>query len=55
MAETRYQMLEVLSFCDWERAYPRVIYKDKSADFSGGKKYNESFRGVYFFRIGEKT
>ena len=25
VAETSYQMLEVLSFCDWERAKPSLI------------------------------
>ena len=28
---------------------------DNSANFSGEKKYNEEFRGVYFFTIREKT
>ena len=30
MAETSHQMLEVLSFCDWERAEPPVIHTDKA-------------------------
>ena len=34
VAETSYQMLQVLSFCDRERAKK--------------KKYSEAFRGVYF-------
>ena len=29
--------------------------KENSANFSGEKKYNEEFRGVYFFKIREKT
>ena len=29
--------------------------KDNSANFSGEKKYNEEFRGVYFLTIREKT
>ena len=28
---------------------------DNSANFSGEKKYNEEFRGVYFLTIREKT
>ena len=28
---------------------------DNSANFSGDKKYNEAFRGVYFLTICEKT
>ena len=28
---------------------------DNSANFSGEKKYNEGFRGVYFLTIREKT
>ena len=29
--------------------------KENSANFSGEKKYNEAFRGVYFWTIREKT
>ena len=29
--------------------------KDNSANFSGEKKCNEAFRGVYFLTVGEKT
>ena len=40
-------MLEVLPFCNRERSY--------SGNFSSEKKYNEEFRGVYFWTILEKT
>ena len=55
VAGTRYQMCnrrfsilqpgEVLS----------SFNNDKSANFSGEKKYNEEFQGVYILRIREKT
>ena len=48
MAGTSYQMLEVLAFCNRERAKPPLILNDNSAIFSGEKKYNEEFRGVFF-------
>ena len=54
MAGTRFQMLEVLAFCNWERAQPPSI-TDNSDNFSGGKNYNEELRGVYFLTIYEKT
>ena len=44
--------VEVLSFCDREET---SIYKNNRANFSGAKKYNVAFRGVYFLRISEKT
>ena len=31
------------------------VYNDNSANFSGEKKYNDKFRGVYFLTIREKT
>ena len=54
MAGTSYQMLEVLAFCNLERAQTS-FNNDNSANFSGEKKYNEEFRGVYFLTIREKT
>ena len=53
MTETGYQMLEVLSFCHRGTAQP-PRKKNNSANFSGGKKYNEAFWRVYFLRIHEK-
>ena len=50
MAETSYQMLEMLSFCDQERAYPPSI-KITVITFLVNQNYNEGFRGVYFFVV----
>ena len=49
-------MLEVLSFCDRERAQSASI---KVTELTSGekkkkKKYNEAFRGVYFLRRRKK-
>ena len=44
-AETSYQMLEVLSFCDRERTEPPSI-KLTVLTFLEKTKYNEAFRGV---------
>jgi len=46
--ETGYQMLDVLSFCDWGRASSTSFNNDNHANFSGVKKHNEVF-GVIFF------
>ena len=50
MAGTSYQMLEVLSFLQSGEVLTSFI-NDYSANFSGDKKYNEEFRGVYFLAI----
>ena len=50
MAGTSYQMLEVLSFLQSGEVLTSFI-NDYSANFSGDKKYNEEFRGVYFLTI----
>ena len=55
MVGTSYQMLEVLEFCNRERAQPASFNNDNNAHFSGKKKYNEEFQGVYFLTIREKT
>ena len=56
VAETSYQILDVLEFCNRERAkYATSFNNDNSANFSGEKKYNEEFQGVYFLTIPEKT
>ena len=49
-----YQMLEVLAFCNRERAQPPSI-SITVLTFLVKKKYNEEFRGVYFLTIREKT
>ena len=54
MAGTSYQMLEVLAFCNLERAQPPSI-TITVLTFLGKKKYNEEFRGVYLLIIREKT
>ena len=55
-AETSYQMLELLSFCAESGGGLTSFNKDSSADFFNEKqKYNEAFRGFYFFRIRGKT
>ena len=46
MAETSDQMLEVLVLTSFNN--------DNSASFSGEKKYNEEFRGVYFLTTRKK-
>ena len=54
MAETNYQMLEVLSL--WLAEGLTSINKDNSANFLSEKKYNEEIRGgVYFLTIRKKT
>ena len=53
MAGTSYQMLEVLSFLQSGEGLTSFI-NDNSANFSGDKKYNEEFQGVYFLSIREK-
>ena len=54
VAETSYQLLQVLSLCDRERAKPPLI-KITVLTFLVNKKYNEAFWGVYFLRIRDKT
>ena len=51
-AGTSYQMLEVVAFYNRKRAQSPY---DNSANFSGEKKYNEEFRGIYFLTIREKN
>ena len=46
MAEKRYQMLEVLSFCDQEGL--TSSNRNNSANFLGEKKYDEALWDVYF-------
>ena len=49
MAGTRFQMLEVLAFCNRERAQPPSI-TDNSDNLSGEEKYNEEYySGVSIF------
>ena len=58
VAETSYQMLEALSFCDRERVLPSSIkmtvltflVKNKTKK----KRWNEALRGVYVSSIREK-
>ena len=40
VAETSYQMSEVLSYCEWERAFKIFFNKNNRANDSGGKNYN---------------
>ena len=47
MAETNYQMLEVLSL--WLAEGLTSINKDNSANFLSEKKYNEEIRGGCLF------
>ena len=54
MAETSYQMLEVLSILRSREGLTSFNIHN-SAIFSNAKEYNEAFRGVYFLRIREKT
>ena len=49
VAGTSYQMLEVLAFCNRERAQPPSI-TDNSDNLSGEEKYNEEYySGVSIF------
>ena len=48
VAETGYQILDVLSFCDPERAL-RSIIKITVLTFLVNQKYSEAFWSVYFF------
>ena len=48
VAETSYQMLDVLLFCDPERAYPPSI-KITVLTFLVNQKYSEAFWRLYFF------
>ena len=48
VAGTSYQMLEVLAFCNLDRAQPPLI-TTTVLTFLVKKKHNEEFRGVYFF------
>ena len=54
VAGTSYQMLDVLAFCNLERAQPPSI-TITVLTFLVKKKYNEEFRGVYLLIIREKT
>ena len=55
MAETSYQMLEVLSFCDRERAFKPLSLKATVQTFLVKKNYNEAFRDVFFVLNRRKT
>ena len=55
VAGTSYEMLEVLAFCNWERAHATSFNNDNSANFFGEKKYNEEFRDVYFLTTRQKN
>ena len=55
MAEMSYQMLEVLSFCDRERAFKTSFNMYNSTNFSNEKKYNGAFCGVHFLRIHDRV
>ena len=44
MAGTSYQMLDVLAFCNRERAQSTSFNNDNSANFSGEKKCNKDLR-----------
>ena len=48
VAGTSYQMLEVLAFCNRERAQPPSI-TITVLTFLVQKKYNKEFQGVFFF------
>ena len=54
VAGTSYQMLEVLAFCNLERAQPPSI-TITVLTFLVKKKYSEEFRSIYFLTILEKT
>ena len=41
--EASCQMLEVLSFCDWEKAFKTSFTKNKTSDYSNEKKVKWSF------------
>ena len=53
MAGISYQMLEVLAFCNRERAQPPSITITVLTFLV--KKANEEFQGVYFLAIREKN
>ena len=56
MTETSYQMSQVLSFSDGERAYNVTSFnKNNRANFSGAKKVQWCFLGCLFLRIREKN
>ena len=54
-AETSYQMLEVLSLIMTVRGLNLHLVKITVLTFLVNQKYEEAFRGVYFFRINKKT
>ena len=54
MAGTSYQMLEVLAFCNLERANPPSMTITVQT-FLVKKKYNEEFLGVFILRRHEQT
>ena len=53
VAETSYQVLEVLWFCDRDRVLTPSL-KITVLTILVKKKYNDTFRGVYFFKRREK-
>ena len=54
MAGTRYQLLEVLEFCNRERAQPPSI-TITVLTFLVKKKYNEEFQRVCFLTLHRKA
>jgi len=53
--ETSYQMLEVLSFCDWEKAFKTSVIKNNRANFFLGKKHNGALSWCMFYQMRDKT
>ena len=58
MSWWRKRAIKCLSFCDFATGRGlnlRLSITDNSANFSGAKKYYETFRGVHFLRSCEKN
>lgn len=49
-----YQMLEVLSFCDWEKDSKTSVIKNNRANFFG-KKHNGALSRCIFYQMRDKT
>ena len=54
MAETSYQMLEVSSSCDWEKAFKTSVIKNTRANVYG-KKHNGGLSRCIFYQMRDKT
>ena len=54
MAETSYQMLEVSSSCDWEKAFKTFVIKNNRANVYG-KKHNGGLSRCIFYQMRDKT